>query len=179
VLDGIEGLVGKFAGKRFRNKEKEECLKPKGLFKENKPHPFSKSSVWFVRYVDDFIIGLRSQSGVSLFLLKKLKEFLRKRGLKLSEEKTLIKKQKIGHKFDFLGWRFHFITPDKVNWMIRAPKSSRGKLSDWKGVYVYPRPESTKFFRKAVKVLTNSSKVNNSIYKIILNLSAFIRSWGN
>jgi len=44
---------------------------------------------------------------------------------------------------------------------------------------VYPSPKSTKSFRKAVKLLTNSSKVNNSIYKIILDLRAFIKSWDN
>lgn len=64
VLDGMEDLVKKFAGKRFINKEKIEYLKSKDLFKENKTHLFSKSSVWFTRYADDFIIGLRSQSGV-------------------------------------------------------------------------------------------------------------------
>lgn len=176
VLDGMEGLVEEFAGKRFKNKEKIEYLKFKGLFQENKIYPFSKSSVWFVRYVDDFLIGLRSQPDVPLLLLDKLKEFLGKRGLTLSEEKTVIKKQKVGHKFDFLGWRFHFINPSKVNWIIRAPKSLRKKLSDWKRTYVYPSPKSTKFFRRAVKLLTSSSKVNNSIYKTIVDLSAFIRS---
>jgi RNA-directed DNA polymerase len=179
VLDGMEDLVKEFTGKRYKNREQIKYLKPKILIKKTYPHFFSKSSAWFVRYVDDFIIGLRPQSGVHLFLIEKLKEFLGKRGLELSAEKTLIRKQKIGHKFDFLGWRFHFINPNKVNWMISAPKGSGGELSDRKGVYTYPSPKSTKYFRKAVKSITNSSKVNSSIYTIILNLSALIKSWDN
>lgn len=115
VLDGMESLVENFAGKCFKNKAKIDYFKSKVFFKENKSHLFLRSSAWFVRYADEFIIGLRSQSGVHLLLLEKLREFLGKRGLKLSEEKTLIKTQKIGHKFDFLGWRFHFVNPNKVN----------------------------------------------------------------
>ena len=103
ALDGIGNLIEEFAGKRFVRKKKIKYLKYKGLFKKNKTYPFSKNSVWFVRYLDDFIISLQFQPSVYLVLLERLKEFLKKRGLEFSEEKTLIKKQKIGHKFDFLG----------------------------------------------------------------------------
>lgn len=175
----MEGLVKNFADKCLKNKEKIKYFKSKDLFKGNKFRFFSKSSLWFVRYVADFIIGFRCQSMAHLLLLEKLNEFLGERGLKLSEEKTFIKKQKIGHKFDFLGWRFHSIHSTKVNWMTRALRSSRERPSNRKELYVYPSPKSTKSFRKAVKFLTNFSKVNNSIYKIILDLRAFITGWDN
>ena len=130
ALDGMENLVGEFRDKRFIDEEKIKYLKSKGLFKENKTCPFSKSGAWFVRYADDFIIGLRSQPCIRLLLLKKLKEFLKKRGLRLFKEEISIKEQKVGHKFDFLGWRFHFINPNRVNWMISTPKIFEGKLNN-------------------------------------------------
>jgi RNA-directed DNA polymerase len=128
ALDGIEDLVKKFANKRFVNKMRIEFFKFKGGLYKNKNHLFLKRSVWLVRYVDEIIIGLQVLLGVHLVLLEKLKKFLKKRGLELSEEKTYIKKQKPGLIIDFLGWSFHHINPTKVNWMIRMSKSSGRKL---------------------------------------------------
>lgn len=42
---------------------------------------------------------------------------------------------------------------------------------------MYPSSQSTKFFREVVKSLTNSSQINNSIYRVVLGLSSFIRNW--
>ncbi|CAM3380681.1 group II intron reverse transcriptase/maturase [Polaromonas hydrogenivorans] len=57
-----------------------------------------------VRYADDFVVTGNSQELLETTVKPWVVEFLRKRGLVLSEEKT-----KIGHieqGFDFLGWNF-------------------------------------------------------------------------
>jgi len=56
-----------------------------------------------VRYADDMVIILK-QNDKAEEVLKKYKDFLAKRGMEISEEKTRITKATDG--FDFLGWHF-------------------------------------------------------------------------
>ena len=57
----------------------------------------------FVRYADDFIVTARSKETLEQKVKPVIVEFLRERGLKLSEEKTLL--THIAEGFDFLGQR--------------------------------------------------------------------------
>ena len=57
----------------------------------------------FVRYADDFIVTARSKETLEQQVKPVIVEFLRERGLKLSEEKTLL--THIAEGFDFLGQR--------------------------------------------------------------------------
>ncbi|HEY3411721.1 MAG TPA: group II intron reverse transcriptase/maturase [Armatimonadota bacterium] len=60
-----------------------------------------KASVNFVRYADDFVITASSKELLETRVRPLVVEFLRERGLELSEEKTKITRLKDG--FDFLG----------------------------------------------------------------------------
>jgi hypothetical protein len=174
-LDGIDFLVNTFPYMYLDNKQKLEYLKHQRSFKKNKIHFYFKGSAWFVRYVDAFVIGLRVQPGVYLFALNKLREFLVERGLEFFETKTVLKKQKSGYSLDFLGWRFYYMNKKKDNLMMKGFQSFKKKLYEGKEVNVYPSPDSTKFFREAIKFLTRSSRVNSSIYKTIFDLRGFIK----
>ena len=57
----------------------------------------------FIRYADDFVVTARSRETLEQKVKPVIVEFLRERGLKLSEEKTLI--THIAEGFDFLGQR--------------------------------------------------------------------------
>src|SRR5262245_3416727 len=57
----------------------------------------------FIRYADDFVVTARSKETLEQKVKPVIIEFLRERGLKLSEEKTLI--THIAEGFDFLGQR--------------------------------------------------------------------------
>lgn len=88
-----------------------------------------KSTSWMVRYVDDFIIGVKGEA--PLYKVKnQLEFFLKERGLTLSSEKTEIKTFNRNTKLDFLSWTFHYLVPKRVNWIIKARKKSAGRLSD-------------------------------------------------
>ncbi len=63
----------------------------------------SRHKVNFVRYADDFIVTANSEE-IAKEVKELIKDFLRNRGLELSEEKTLI--THINNGFDFLGWNF-------------------------------------------------------------------------
>lgn len=62
-----------------------------------------RDQVNFIRYADDFVVTARSKETLEQKVKPVIVEFLRERGLKLSEEKTLI--THIAQGFDFLGQR--------------------------------------------------------------------------
>lgn len=77
---------------------------------------YNKDKVYTLFYADDFIITATSKEAL-VDIKNDIKEFLRIRGLELSEEKTLITHIDTG--YDFLGWNFRkynnklLITPSK------------------------------------------------------------------
>ena len=79
----------------------------------------------FIRYADDFII-----TGENKETLEKVKsivsEFMKERGLQLSDEKTII--THITEGFDFLGWNFRKYKDNKL--IIKPAKKSVKKVID-------------------------------------------------
>ena len=63
----------------------------------------SKHKVNFLRYADDFIVTSKTEE-IAKEVNELIKNFLKDRGLELSDEKTLI--THIDDGFDFLGWNF-------------------------------------------------------------------------
>src|SRR5665811_1137445 len=68
----------------------------------NKNHA-AKYKVNFVRYADDFIVTAKTKE-IAEDAKELIRQFLKDKGLELSEEKTLITHIDTG--FDFLGWNF-------------------------------------------------------------------------
>jgi RNA-directed DNA polymerase len=63
----------------------------------------AKHKVHFVRYADDFIVTANTEE-IAKEVKELIKDFLKERGLELSDEKTVI--THIDNGFDFLGWNF-------------------------------------------------------------------------
>jgi len=89
TLDGIEKLLAdKYHKSEYGN--------------INKSHA-AKYKVNFVRYADDFIVTAKTKE-IAGDAKELIRQFLKDKGLELSEEKTLITHIDTG--FDFLGWNF-------------------------------------------------------------------------
>jgi RNA-directed DNA polymerase len=89
TLDGIENLI---ADKYHKSRS--------GRINSNHAANYK---VNFTRYADDFIVTAKTEE-IAKEVKELIKEFLKDRGLELSEEKTLI--THIDNGFDFLGWNF-------------------------------------------------------------------------
>jgi len=89
TLDGIEKLL---ADKYRNNKNGNRC-----------DDQVAKHKVNFVRYADDFIVTAKTEE-IAKEVKELIKDFLKDRGLELSDEKTII--THIDKGFDFLGWNF-------------------------------------------------------------------------
>lgn len=107
-----------------------------------------------VRYADDMVYILKPNDNANE-ILERIKEFLAKRGMEISEKKTRITATTDG--FDFLGWHF------KV--------SSNGKFRST------PSEENFQAFRKKVKAIINCS--NYGAKRKAKKLAPIVRGWRN
>ncbi len=84
----------------------------------------AKYKVNFSRYADDFIVTAKTEE-IAKEVKELIKDFLKDRGLELSDEKTLI--THIDNGFDFLGWNFR-----KYNGklLVKPSKKSIDKVTD-------------------------------------------------
>ncbi|MDZ7952790.1 MAG: reverse transcriptase domain-containing protein [Nostoc sp. DedQUE12b] len=107
-----------------------------------------------IRYADDMVIILRPEDDATE-ILERISEFLRKRGMNVSQKKTKVTAATDG--FDFLGWHF------KVQ--------SNGKFRST------PSVDNFKAFRKKVKHIVNNS--NYGATTKAEKLAPVVRGWRN
>ncbi len=110
TLDGIEKIL---ADKYHKNKN--------GKLDGNHA---AKYKVNFVRYADDFIVTAKTEE-IAKEVKGLIKDFLKDRGLELSDEKTLI--THIDNGFDFLGWNFRKY---KGKLLVKPSKKSVDKVTE-------------------------------------------------
>jgi RNA-directed DNA polymerase len=110
TLDGIEDILDdkyhKIKNGRINNKHA------------------AKYKVNFCRYADDFIVTAKTEE-IAKEVKELIKEFVRDRGLELSDEKTLI--THIDEGFDFLGWNFRKY---KGKLLVKPSKKSIDKFTE-------------------------------------------------
>jgi group II intron reverse transcriptase/maturase len=77
--------------------------------------------LWYVRYADDFLLGLIGTKEDALTIKKKIREFLKSIGLEMSTEKTLITHARTG-KARFLNYHINLTNnKDKVGVIKKHP----------------------------------------------------------
>jgi len=107
-----------------------------------------------IRYADDMVIILRPKDDATE-ILERISEFLRKRGMNVSQKKTKVTAATDG--FDFLGWHF------------KVQKNGKFRCS--------PSVDNFKAFRKKVKHIVNNS--NYGATTKAEKLAPVVRGWRN
>lgn len=131
VLDGLEALI-------------------------NREFPRWKNlKVNFVRYADDFIITAKDKAIINEQIIPIVKDFLKERGLELSDEKSKI--THIDQGFDFLSQNI---------------RKYKGKL------LIKPSRKSVQSFKDKIKTIIKESK-GIPAHVLIKNLNPVIRGWAN
>jgi len=95
VIDSIKSITG---GKDFR----------KNIYKDGKRTKMLSFKVKIIRYADDFVIIATSRRIIEKFIKPAIIEFLKERGLRLSEEKTKIFSLMNSKELNFLGYTFKY-----------------------------------------------------------------------
>ncbi|MFS0520152.1 group II intron reverse transcriptase/maturase [Nostoc sp. UIC 10607] len=107
-----------------------------------------------IRYADDMVIILRPEDDATE-ILERISEFLRKRGMNVSQKKTKVTAATDG--FDFLGWHF------------KVQKNGKFRC--------IPSMDNFKAFRKKVKLIVNNS--NYGATTKAEKLAPVVRGWRN
>ncbi|MEH2232276.1 MAG: reverse transcriptase domain-containing protein [Nostoc sp.] len=107
-----------------------------------------------IRYADDMVIILRPGDDATE-ILERISEFLRKRGMNVSQKKTKVTAATDG--FDFLGWHF------------KVQKNGKFRST--------PSVDNFKAFRKKVKHIVNNS--NYGATTKAEKLAPVVRGWRN
>jgi RNA-directed DNA polymerase len=110
ALDGIERILSE--------------KYPKNQYDRIAGKRTAKHKVHFVRYADDFIVTAKTEE-IAKEVKELIKDFLKERGLELSDEKTLI--THIDNGFDFLGWNFRKYN-GKI--LVKPSKKSIDKVTE-------------------------------------------------
>ncbi len=114
-----------------------------------------KAKVNLVRYADDFVVTGDSKELLETLVRPWVEQFLRERGLELSEAKTRI--VQIDEGFDFLGWNF---------------RKYSGKL------LIKPSRKSVKaHYDKVKEIISKSISVQTEV--LIAKLNPVLRGWAN
>jgi len=113
-----------------------------------------KGKVHLVRYADDFVVTGSSKELLETVVRPWIVEFLRERGLTLSEEKTRI--VHIDQGFDFLGWNF---------------RKYGGKL------LIKPNQKNVKAFYGKVKKIIATSQSKVPVETLIKRLNPVLKGW--
>jgi len=142
ALHGMEEALGV---KYQRKKRGDELIGPRAV----------------VRYADDFVVFCETQED-AYRVIEALKDWLKIRGLQLSEEKTRVVHLSEG--FDFLGFN------------IRHYKVSSTKTG-WK-LLIKPSKENVANFRRRLKEEWKSFHGHN-VREILPKLNPIIRGWAN
>src|SRR5258706_1834846 len=115
----------------------------------------SKEKVNFVRFADDFIITGKSKEMLEQTVKPLVEQFMKERGLELSQEKTLITHIEDG--FDFLG---------------QHVRKYKGKL------LIKPSQKNVKAFLENIRKLVKDDK-QATAGNLIAQLNPKIRGWAN
>ena len=107
-----------------------------------------------IRYADDFVVTGNSKELLENTVRPWIEEFLRERGLTLSEEKTRI--VQIDQGFDFLGWNF---------------RKYGGKL------LIKPNQKNVKAFYGKVKEIITTSQSKVPVETLIKRLNPVLKGW--
>ena len=163
VLDGLEECIRQSiaditGGKAFR----------KNIYKDGVRTKMLTFHVKTIRYADDFVVIASSRRIIELRINPAIVQFLKERGVSLSEEKTKLFPILSGKELNFLGYTFKY---HKV-WKFRYSffKDRLGKS----GVALYPNKLKLKAIKNKLKGIFRSSN-NLSAYELISKVNPIIR----
>jgi len=127
-------------------------------------------NIQFIRYADDFVITCGSMHIAKKYIKPAIINFLKERGVWLSEEKSSIFRL-INKKLDFLGYSFVFSSSWKARGVFHG---KTGKP----GIALIPQKSKFKVICKKIRDKFHFN-LNDDAYKLIIKVNPIIRGWCN
>lgn len=132
------------------------------------------SGLAYVRYADDFVVLARSKHIMNTYIIPAIQEFLKPRGLSLSEEKTkLFRLKDEGTQLDFLGYTFKYQDKWRYDKHMFYTQHAGSR-----GIALYPNKTKVLAFIDKIRHIFKKSQ-NLDSYNLIAILNPIIRGWSN
>lgn len=168
TLDGLENATYNSILPLTKSKEKRITIKHRDGTKSRE-----SLSLFIVRYADDFVIVARSKHILVKYVLPKIIEFLKVRGLHLSREKTKIfTLSNENSELNFLGYTMKYRSLWKHN------RAFVFRHSGDRGIGLYPNKAKVYMVIKKMKEIIKKS-LNLTSYTLISRLNPIIVGWAN
>jgi RNA-directed DNA polymerase len=169
TLNGLENAIMDSLSLLTKSKEKRIVITMKDGSKTR-----IASGLAYVRYADDFVVLARSKYIINTCVMPAIKEFLKPRGLALSQEKTKLFSLKEDNKqLDFLGYTFKY--QDK--WSIKKHMFYTNHAGS-RGIVFYPNKVKVIAFIDKIRLIFKGSQ-NLDAYNLIARLNPLLREWSN
>ena len=171
TLNGLQehvraAVIKKYKG--FKNETFNIKYKEDG---KNKYIPL-RLKIFTVRYADDFIVIGRSSRMIKNTVIPAVKDFLKERGLSLSDEKTKVLSIRNSDKIKFLGYCFQYQRKFSQKYNLFNDRINQ------EGIACYPQRENYIKKVRELRVIFRKS-LNDSAYSLITKLNPIIRGWAN
>nr|ATI20467.1 group II intron reverse transcriptase/maturase [Juglanconis juglandina] len=170
TLNGLEERVEKSIEQIYN-------VKKRGIYLGKLNHPRGKvtygwlsTNLFVVRFADDVVILARSRRMIEEAIKPAVDEFLKERGLWLSEEKTKIVSIREGDKLDFLGYTLRYLKE------IRPKSKLFHDRQNKEAIVCYPQKAKVQGIIKKIRnIVENSYSI--TAYSLISKLNPVIRGW--
>ena len=170
TLNGLEEAV-RVSIKRIYN------VKKRGIYLGKLNHQRGKvaygwlaTGLHVVRFADDVVVLARSRRMIEEAIKPAVEEFLKERGLWLSEEKTKIISIRKGEKLEFLGYTFRYLK------VIRPKSRLFHDRQNKEAIVCYPQETKVKAINNKIRDIIESN-YNATAYSLISKLNPVIRGW--
>lgn len=166
TLNGLEEWVETSVRKAYN-------VKQRGIYvRKYNQTTWLKTGLCTVRFADDFVILARSKRMIEEVIRPSVDEFLKERGVWLSEDKTKILSIRGGDKLDFLGYTFQYFEK------IRSKYKLFHDRQEMEGIACYPQKDK---YKNLVRKIRDIFRAGNNLtsYSLIAKLNPIIRGWAN
>jgi RNA-directed DNA polymerase len=170
TLNGLEARVEGTVQKTYNVKKRGIYIGVSPNSKGNKMPRYLSTNLFTVRFADDFIILGRSLKMIEEVVKPCVEEFLKERGLWLSDEKTKIVSIKSGEKLEFLGYTFQYMGKINHSYKLFHDRQNREAIS------CYPQKAKYLSFIKKIRDIFEKS-YNLDAITLISKLNPIIRGW--
>nr|ATI20212.1 group II intron reverse transcriptase/maturase [Juglanconis oblonga]ATI20374.1 group II intron reverse transcriptase/maturase [Juglanconis oblonga] len=170
TLNGLEESVEKSIERIYNVKKRGIYLGKLNHQRGKVTYGWLSTNLFVVRFADDVVILARSRRMIEEAIKPAVDEFLKERGLWLSEEKTKIISIREGDKLDFLGYTLRYLKE------VRPKSKLFHDRQNKEAIVCYPQKAKVQgIINKVRNIIENS--YNITAYSLISKLNPIIRGW--
>ena len=170
TLNGLEEVVGNSIKQIYNIKKRGIYLGKLNHQRGRTKYGWLSTNLHVVRFADDVVILARSRRMIEEAIKPAMEEFLKERGLWMSEEKTKIVSIRKGEKLDFLGYTLRYLKE------IRPKSKLFHDRQNKEAILCYPQEAKVKDIQNKIRGIVERS-YNLTAYTLISKLNPVIRGW--